>query len=115
MPVFMANEVWQEVKRYVQQVDRADAAEALVSVLIDNDISAEEIKDMFKGDSEVKIFMGYDAAEIYRQVEQLDGEVQGGAARVDHHAPALAEQLGDPRLHGPHERGIAALRPRLKG
>ena len=54
MPVFMANEVWQEVKRYVQQQDRADAAEALVSVLIDNDVSAEEIKDTFKGDSEVK-------------------------------------------------------------
>ena len=44
MPVFMANEVWQEVKRYVQQQDRADAADALVSVLIDNDVSAEEIK-----------------------------------------------------------------------
>ena len=50
----MANEVWQEVKRYVQQVDRADAADALVSVLIDNDVSPEEIKDTFKGDSEVK-------------------------------------------------------------
>ena len=50
MPVFMANEVWQEVKRYVQQQDRADAADALVSVLIDNDVSAEEIKDTFKGD-----------------------------------------------------------------
>ena len=54
MPVFMANEVWQEVKRYVQQQDRADAADALVSVLIDNDVSAEEIRDTFKGDSEVK-------------------------------------------------------------
>lgn len=50
----MANEVWQEVKRYVQQQDRADAADALVSVLIDNDVSAEEIRDIFKGDSEVK-------------------------------------------------------------
>ena len=50
----MANEVWQEVKRYVQQQDRADAADALVSVLIDNDVSAEEIRDTFKGDSEVK-------------------------------------------------------------
>lgn len=54
MPVFMANEVWQEVKRYVQQQDRADAADALVGVLIDNDVSPEEIKDTFKGDSEVK-------------------------------------------------------------
>jgi hypothetical protein len=54
MAVNLANEVWQEIKRYVNGMDRAEAAESLVSVLIDNDISAEEIKDAFKSDSEVK-------------------------------------------------------------
>jgi predicted metal-binding transcription factor (methanogenesis marker protein 9) len=54
MAVNLANEVWQELKRYVNTVDRAEAAESLVSVLIDNDISAEEIKSAFKSDSEVK-------------------------------------------------------------
>jgi hypothetical protein len=54
MAVELANEVWQEIKRYVNGMDRAEAAEALVSVLIDNDISAEEIKSAFKSDSEVK-------------------------------------------------------------
>jgi hypothetical protein len=54
MAVELANEVWQELKRYVNGMDRAEAAEALVSVLIDNDISAEEIKVAFKSDSEVK-------------------------------------------------------------
>jgi len=54
MAVNLANEVWQELKRYVNGLDRAEAAEALVSVLIDNDISAEEIKSAFKSDSEVK-------------------------------------------------------------
>ena len=54
MSVDLANEVWQELKRYVNGLDRAEAAEALVSVLIDNDISAEEIKVAFKSDSEVK-------------------------------------------------------------
>jgi len=54
MPVFLANEVWQELKRYVNTVDREEAAESLVSVLIDNDVSAEEIRDTFKSDSEVK-------------------------------------------------------------
>lgn len=54
MPVFLANEVWQELKRYVNTVDRADAAETVVGVLIDNDISAEEIRDAFKGDAEIK-------------------------------------------------------------
>jgi hypothetical protein len=54
MAVNLANEVWQEVKRYVNGMDRAEAAEAMVGVLIDNDISAEEIKVAFKTDSEVK-------------------------------------------------------------
>jgi len=54
MAVNLANEVWQEIKRYVNGMDRAEAAEALVSVLIDNDISAEEIKSAFKSDTEVK-------------------------------------------------------------
>jgi hypothetical protein len=54
MSVDLANEVWQELKRYVNGLDRAEAAEALVGVLIDNDVSAEEIKAAFKSDSEVK-------------------------------------------------------------
>ena len=54
MAAELANEVWQEIKRYVNGMDRAEAAEALVSVLIDNDVSAEEIKSAFKSDSEVK-------------------------------------------------------------
>jgi len=54
MSVNLANEVWQELKRYVNGLDRAEAAEALVGVLIDNDVSAEEIKMAFKSDSEVK-------------------------------------------------------------
>jgi hypothetical protein len=54
MAVNLANEVWQELKRYVNGMDRAEAAEALVGVLIDNDVSAEEIKTAFKSDSEVK-------------------------------------------------------------
>jgi hypothetical protein len=54
MSANLANEVWQELKRYVNGMDRAEAAESLVGVLIDNDISAEEIKVAFKSDSEVK-------------------------------------------------------------
>ena len=54
MSVELAKEIWDEIKRYVNTVDRAEAAESLVSVLIDNDVSAEEIKHAFKSDSEVK-------------------------------------------------------------
>lgn len=54
MSVDLASEIWNELKRYVNTVDRNDAAETLVSVLIDNDNSAEDIRQAFKNDSEVK-------------------------------------------------------------
>ena len=54
MSVELANEIWSELKRYVNTVDRDEAAETLVSVLIDNDASADEIKAAFKTDSDVK-------------------------------------------------------------
>ena len=38
MSVELANEIWSELKRYINTVDRDEAAETLVSVLIDNDI-----------------------------------------------------------------------------
>jgi hypothetical protein len=54
MSVELSKEIWDELKRYVNTVDRADAAETLVSVLIDNDVDADDIKSTFKSDSEVK-------------------------------------------------------------
>ena len=54
MTVELANEIWAELKRYVNTVDRDEAAETLVSVLIDNDVGADEIKTVFKNDSDVK-------------------------------------------------------------
>ena len=54
MSVELSKEIWDELKRYVNTVDRDEAAETLVSVLIDNDADADEIKNIFKSDSEVK-------------------------------------------------------------
>ena len=54
MSVELSKEIWDELKRYVNVVDRDEAAETLVSVLIDNDVGADEIKSVFKTDSEVK-------------------------------------------------------------
>jgi len=54
MSVELASEIWSELKRYVNTVDRDEAAETLVSVLIDNDLAADEIRNAFKGDSDVK-------------------------------------------------------------
>jgi hypothetical protein len=54
MSVELSKEIWDELKRYVNVVDRDEAAETLVTVLIDNDVGANEIKSVFKTDSEVK-------------------------------------------------------------
>jgi len=54
MSVELSKEIWDELKRYVNVVDRNEAAETLVSVLIDNDCDAADIKSVFKSDSDVK-------------------------------------------------------------
>ena len=50
----LASVIWDELKRYINTVDRAEAAENLVSVLVDNDCDPEDIKDAFAGDKEIK-------------------------------------------------------------
>ena len=59
MSVELAKEIWDELKRHVNVVDRDDAAETLVSVLIDNDCNADEIKSVFKTDSAVKAALAH--------------------------------------------------------
>jgi hypothetical protein len=54
MSVELAKEIWDEIKRHVNVTDRDEAAETLVSVLIDNDCAADDIKAVFKSDSAVK-------------------------------------------------------------
>jgi 5,10-methylene-tetrahydrofolate dehydrogenase/methenyl tetrahydrofolate cyclohydrolase len=54
MSVDLAREIYNELKRYVNSVDKDEAAETLVAVLIDNDIDADEIKATFKNETEVK-------------------------------------------------------------
>jgi hypothetical protein len=50
----VAAELWGELKRYVNTVDRAEAAETVVQILMDNDADVEDIRDAFKGDSDIK-------------------------------------------------------------
>ncbi len=50
----VASEIWSELKRYINTVDRAEAAEVLISTLVNYDEDIEDIRDSFKGDSDVK-------------------------------------------------------------
>jgi uncharacterized protein YfcZ (UPF0381/DUF406 family) len=77
MSVVLAKEIWDELRRYVNTVDRSDAAETLVSVLIDNDADADEIKEVFKTDSEVKRALASyikDHEEVDDQDDEYDDE-----------------------------------------
>jgi len=52
--VAVASELWSELKRYVNTVDRDEAAETIVAILIDNDCDVDDIKNTFKGDLDIK-------------------------------------------------------------
>jgi hypothetical protein len=50
----VASELWGELKRFVNTVDREEAAETVLSILIDNDCDVDDIKEAFKGDTDIK-------------------------------------------------------------
>lgn len=54
MSEHVAAEIWSELKRYVNTVDRNEAAETVVQVLMDNDSDVEDIRNAFKGDTDIK-------------------------------------------------------------
>lgn len=54
MSVDLAYDLWNELKRFIGGADRAEAADSMVNLLIDNDIDPDEIRSTFKSDSEVK-------------------------------------------------------------
>ena len=54
MSEILAAEIWQELKRYISVVDRNEAADIVVNILIDNDYDITEIRQAFKSDSDVK-------------------------------------------------------------
>jgi len=71
MSADVAAEIWGELRRYVNTVDRDEAAETVVAVLIDNDYDADEIRDAFKGDTDIKRAL---AAYVNRDVEEEPDE-----------------------------------------
>ena len=50
----IASEIWGELKRFVNTVDRAEAAETVVQILMDSDSDVEDIRTAFKGDTDIK-------------------------------------------------------------
>jgi hypothetical protein len=73
----VASEIWNELKRYVNTVDRSEAAETLVAVLIDHDEDVEDIRDAFKHDSDVKraLTAYLDNDKNYEEDEDIDEDI----------------------------------------
>jgi len=74
--VAVAGEMWSELKRYVNTVDRNEAAETVVSILIDNDCDVDDIKDTFKGDSDIKraLTVYLDNDKDYAEEDEVEEE-----------------------------------------
>lgn len=49
-----ASVIWDELKRFVNTVDRPEAADIMVNVMIDNDIDVDDIRSSFKGDADIR-------------------------------------------------------------
>jgi hypothetical protein len=76
MSEVVVSEIWAELKRYVNTVDRDEAAETVVSVLIDHDFDVENIRTAFKGDADIKraLTAYLDNDKSYDEDEDEDSE-----------------------------------------
>ncbi len=78
MNINVASEIWSELKTYITTIDRGDAAETVVSILVDNDYDSTDIRLAFKGDSDIVKALGVysegeaDGDEHEEEVEEED-------------------------------------------
>lgn len=54
MDLDLVSESWQELRKFINTMDRSDAAEGLVSVLIENGAAAEDIQSVFGSDADIR-------------------------------------------------------------
>lgn len=75
-----ASVIWDELKRYINTVDRREAADALINILIDNDCDAEDIKDAFAGDRDIKNalanYINSDVEEVEEEEEDFEEDLE---------------------------------------
>ena len=83
MHLDLVAEIWSELKRYIGTIDRSEAADSFISMLIDHDYSPEDIRTTFKLDGDIKkALVNYiqddseqqDEDEEYEEEEDWDGE-----------------------------------------
>ena len=72
----LASIIWEELKRYINTVDRTEAAETVIQILMDNDSDVDDIRTAFKGDTDIKraLTSYLDNDKDYSEDEEEDPE-----------------------------------------
>ena len=63
----LVQESWHELRKFINTMDRSDAAEGLVSVLVENGVAAKDIHTAFGSDSDIRA-----ALSLYLDVEDIE-------------------------------------------
>lgn len=78
MTLSIANEVWEVLREHIDLNDRRDAADSLVSYLIENNFEVDEIKDEFRDKDITKALKDYNdehsQEEDYEEDEDQDDD-----------------------------------------
>jgi hypothetical protein len=69
-------EVWDVLISHIDFNDRADAADTLVNLLIDNDYEASDIKEAFRKDKEVITALKEYTDQIEEEYEEYDDDTE---------------------------------------
>lgn len=81
MSLDFTSEVWEALRSHIDFNERAEAADTLVNLLIDNNYEPEDIKEAFRGDKEMLTALkdyleqhdiGEEYEEEYEEDEDLD-------------------------------------------
>ena len=76
MSLPLINEIWKLLKPSIELGDTDGAAETLVNYLVEEDYSPAEIKQSFRGDSDIKValdfFMDTPEDGLYHQADDED-------------------------------------------
>lgn len=81
MSIELVSDVWGVLRDHIDSHDRADAADGLVNLLIDNDYGATDIKAAFRGDKDIATALKFYAEQHedpeedeYEEDEEYDGD-----------------------------------------
>lgn len=77
MDLDFVSEVWEVLRSHIDFNERSDAADALITLLIENNYEPEDIKESFRGDKDISKALKY-------YIDQHDMEDEYDEDDVDH-------------------------------